>query len=163
MTKLRAYIETTIPSYLTAWPSGNLIRAAEQWQTKLWWERRDGYELVGSELLIEECSDGDPDAAADRLKAIEGLPLLEADANVDRLATALFTEVPFPAKAKADATHVALAAVHRVDFLVTWNIRHLMNPVLRKRTESVCRKYGYDPPVICSPAELLGETAHEGN
>jgi hypothetical protein len=161
--KLRAYIETTIPSYLMAWPSGNLIRAAEQHQTKLWWAQRDQYELFGSELLIDECSDGDPEAAADRLKAIEGIPLLEADEDVDKLATVLMVEVPFPPKAKADASHVALATVHRMDFLLTWNIRHLMNPVLRKRMEAVCRDHGYDPPVICSPADFFGGTNYEGS
>jgi predicted nucleic acid-binding protein len=154
--KLRAYIETTIPSYLTAWPSGNLIRAAEQRQTSLWWQRRSEYDLVGSELLLEECSAGDVDAAAARLAAVADLPVLEASEDSAALADALVREVPLPANAVADASHIALAAVHGIDLLVTWNCRHIANPVLRPRVEAVCRAMGYEPPAICTPAELLG-------
>jgi hypothetical protein len=153
---LRAYIETTIPSYLTAWPSGNLIRAAEQRQTALWWQRRLEYELVGSELLLEECGAGDPDAATARLKAIADLPVLESNDESAALADALVREVPLPPNAVADATHIALAAVHGIELLATWNCRHIANPVLRPRVEAVCRQMGYEPPTICTPAELLG-------
>ena len=137
--KLRAYIETTVPSYLTAWPSGNLIRAAEQRQTALWWARREEYELVGSELLLEECGAGDPEAAAARIATVAELPVLEHGEDVAALAEALVQEVPLPPNALADATHIALAAVHGFDLLVTWNCRHIANPVLRPRVESVCR------------------------
>lgn len=152
----RAYIETTIPSYLTAWPSRDLIRAAEQQQTVLWWARRAEYELVGSELLLEECGAGDPAAAAARLAAITDLPVLEQGPDVAALAEALVREVPLPRNAVADAMHIALAAVHGIEFLVTWNCRHIANPVLRPQVEAVCRAAGYEPPVICTPGELLG-------
>lgn len=154
--KLRVYIETTIPSYLTAWPSRDLIRAAEQHQTALWWSRRAEYELFGSELLLEECRAGDSVAAAARLAAIESLPLLELGPDVAELADALVRDVPLPPNAVADALHIALAAVHGVELLVTWNCRHIANPVLRPRVESVCRMAGYEPPIICTPSELLG-------
>ncbi len=154
--KLRAYIETTIPSYLTAWPSGSLIRAAEQHQTKLWWLQRDQYELVGSELLIEECSRGDALAAATRLHALEGIPLLESNEQSNTLLLELIREVPFPPKAVPDANHLALATVHGIDLLVTWNMRHIANPVLQKRVEQVCRLLGYEPPTITTPGMLLG-------
>ena len=152
---LRAYIETTVPSYLTAWPSGNLIRAAQQRQTVLWWARRDEYELYGSDLLLTECGDGDADAAEARLAAVAALPLLEQREEVAALADALVRQVPLPEKALADANHIAIAAVHGMDLLVTWNCRHIANPVLRPRVEAVCRAMGYDPPTICTPGELL--------
>jgi predicted nucleic acid-binding protein len=160
--RFRVYVETTIPSYLTGWPSRDLIRAAEQRQTALWWDRREEYDLVGSELLLEECAAGDPDAAAARLAAVAGLPILEQGPDAAALADALVRDVPLPANAVADAMHIALAAVHGIDLLVTWNCRHIANPVLRPRVEAVCRAAGYEPPVVCTPAELLGGTDDEG-
>jgi hypothetical protein len=160
--RLRAYVETTIPSYLTAWPSRDLIRAAEQRQTALWWERRAEYELVGSELLLAECAAGDPGAAAARLAVVADLLVLEHKAEAAALAEALVREVRLPPNAVADATHIALAAVHGIDLLVTWNCRHIANPVLRPRVEAVCRAAGYEPPTICTPAELLGGDDDEG-
>ena len=158
----RVYIETTIPSYLTAWPSRDLIRAAEQRQTALWWARRAEYELVGSELLLEECGAGDPQAAADRLAVVAGLPVLEQGPDAAALADALVRDVPLPPNAVADAMHIALAAVHGAELLVTWNCRHIANPVLRPRAEAVCRAAGYEPPSICTPAELLGGADDDG-
>ena len=154
--RLRVYVETTIPSYLTAWPSRDLIRAAEQRQTALWWARRAEYELVGSELLLEECGAGDSEAAAHRLAVVSDLPVLEQGPDVAAMAAALVRDVPLPSNAVVDATHIALAAVHGIDLLVTWNCRHIANPVLRPRVEAVCRAAGSAPPAICTPAELLG-------
>jgi len=154
--RLRVYIETTIPSYLTAWPSRDVIRLAEQQQTVLWWGRRSEYELVVSELLLAECAGGDAAAAAERLAAVAGLPVLAQKPEAGTLAEALVREVPLPPNAVADANHIALAAVHGIDLLVTWNCRHIANPVLRPRVEAVCRAAGFEPPTICTPAELLG-------
>jgi hypothetical protein len=155
--KLKVYIETTIPSYLTAWPSGDLVRAAHQRQTAIWWSRRDDYDLYGSELLFAECLAGDPEAAAARMAAVSRLPILEQGNDVAALADKLLREVPLPARALADAMHIATAAVHGMELLVTWNCRHIANPVLRPRLEAVCRACGYEPPAICTPGELLGE------
>lgn len=159
--KPRVYVETTIPSYLTAWPSGNLIRAAHQRQTALWWGRRDEYELFGSVLLLDECRAGDPTAAEARLAAVSGLPLLDQVTDVPALTDLLVRSVPLPEKAVSDATHIATAAVHGMDLLVTWNCRHINNPVFRPRVEAVCRAAGYEPPTICTPGELLGEEASD--
>jgi hypothetical protein len=121
------------------------------------------YELVGSELLLEECGAGDPDAAAARLAVVGGLPILEQGPEAAALADALLRDVPLPPTAVADAMHIALAAVHGIDLLVTWNCRHIANPVLRPRVEAVCRAAGYEPPVICTPGELLGGTDDAGD
>lgn len=94
--KPRVYLETTIPSYLTAWASRDLIRAAHQQLTREWWARRGAFELYSSRLVVEECQAGDPKAAADRLEAMANVPLLEQTTDVDTLAEALLREVPRP-------------------------------------------------------------------
>src|SRR5436190_15133790 len=93
------YVETTIPSYLTAWPSRDLVRAAHQQITREWWARRDGFDLYLSRLVVQECQAGDPQAAADRLAALADIPLLEQVAEAVALAEALLRSVPLPEKA----------------------------------------------------------------
>ena len=89
------------------------------------------------------------------------VPLLEVTAAAESLAAALLEEVPLPQKAATDALHIAVAAVNGVEYLLTWNCRHIANPALRPRIESVCRRMGFEPPVICTPQELL--EIHDGN
>lgn len=150
----RVYLETTIPSYLTAWPSRDLVRAAHQQLTREWWSRRHLFEIFISQLVVRECQAGDPEAAAARLAALEGLPLLEQDAEVGSLARALLDRVPLPARAEADALHIATAALHGMDYLLTWNCTHIANAALRGRIEAICRDSGLEPPAICTPEEL---------
>ncbi|MDR3635833.1 MAG: type II toxin-antitoxin system VapC family toxin [Isosphaeraceae bacterium] len=161
--KPRVYLETTVPSYLTAWPSRDLVRAAHQQITCEWWERRNDYELFVSQLVIRECQAGDQVAAAARLAALAGLPLLEHSEVVETLAQALRNRVPLPERAIADALHIATAAAHGMDYLLTWNCTHIANVTLRGRIEAVCRDIGYEPPAICTPEEypLEGTTMIE--
>ena len=107
-----------------------------------------------SRLVVQECRDGDPAAAALRLAALAGVPLLELTAEAAGLAVALVRGVPLPERATADALHVATAAVHRVQYLLTWNCTHLANVSLRSQIEAICRAAGYAPPLICTPEEL---------
>lgn len=153
--KPRVFIETTIPSYLTARPSRDLVRAGDQQTTRDWWARRDEYELFISELVLLECRGGDPTAAADRLAVLEGVPILDPHPDVDSLVKALVRAVPLPPKATSDAFHIAMSAVHGLDYLLTWNCTHIANAVLRPRIEVACRALGFEPPVICTPKELL--------
>jgi len=156
--KPRVYLETTIPSYLTAWPSRDLVRAAHQQITRDWWDRRRAeFELYISQVVLRECQAGDATAAAERLKILQDLPLLEQTEEATRLAQALVDRVPLPERAAVDALHVAIAAVHGVDYLLTWNCTHIANATLRDPIESVCRENGYEPPAICTPDELLAE------
>ncbi len=161
--KPKVYLETTIPSYLTAWRSRDLIRAARQEITREWWEqRRAEFELFVSQVVVRECQGGDPDAAAKRLDAIADLPLLEETAEAVALAEALLIQVPLPTQAVVDALHIAVSAVHGMNYLLTWNCTHIANASLRFRIESVCREHGFEPPVICTPDELLQqEEGHE--
>ena len=120
--KARVYLETTIPSYLTAWPSRDLIQAAHQQLTREWWEkRREQFELFISQVVLRECQAGDPTAAAARLEILQGLPLPEQTDEATKLAQALLQEVPLPERAAVDALHIAVAAVHGMEYLLTWN------------------------------------------
>jgi hypothetical protein len=160
--KRRVYVETTIPSYLTAWPSRDLVRAAHQQITREWWARRDRFDLYASRLVVQECQAGDPQAAAERLAALAGISLLEQTDEIGELAGALVRDVPLPAKAAADALHIATAAVHGMHYLLTWNCTHIANVALRPQIEAVCRAAGYEPPLICTPEELPTEEASDG-
>ncbi len=158
MVKPRVYLETTIPSYLTSWPSRDLIIAAHQQITRDWWEtRRHAFELYISQLVLDEASAGDPAAARERLKAIEKLPLLEITPQAGDLASDILASRIIPRKAATDAAHIAIAAVHGVDFLITWNCVHIANAAIIRRLVSICRKHACECPVICTPEELFGE------
>jgi hypothetical protein len=150
----RVYLETTVPSYLAAWPSRDLIRAAHQQITREWWANRHSFELYSSRLVVLECQAGDPQAAAERLATLAGVPLLEQTPEAAVLAEALVRGVPLPERAAADALHIAIAAVHGVDYLLTWNCTHIANVTLRPQIEAVCRAAGYASPLICTPEEL---------
>ena len=153
----RVYLETSIISYLAAHPSRDLIVAANQQVTRDWWERRRReFELSISELVIVEASKGDPDAAQRRLRLVAELPVLEPVDSATRLASALLGRKAVPSTSAPDALHIALAAAHGIDYLMTWNMAHILNAELRPRIESVCREEGFDPPVLCTPAELMG-------
>jgi len=157
--KPTVYIETTVVSYLTAWPSRDLIRAAQQQQTREWWDlRRSAFELFCSELVEQEASAGDPAAAADRLKVVGEMQVLSITPDAAGLAAGLIAKVRLPPRAQPDALHVAIAATNGLAYLLTWNCRHLTNAVLRPQIESVCRQSGFEPPVICTPPELMETT-----
>ena len=150
------YIETSIISYLAARPSNDVRAAACQNITAEWWdERRQAFDLYVSEFVVAEASRGNEEAAARRLAALDGLAELEVSESVKLLAEALIREGSIPAKAELDAFHVAVAAVNGVNYLLTWNCAHIANAVMRPKIESVCRSAGYEPPVICTPSELL--------
>ena len=116
----RVYLETTIPSYLTARPSRVLLAAARQQVTRDWWDRRRAdFELVVSRLVLDECGDGDPDAAAARLAVLVGLPELAQTEAAVLLGQDLLTTLRLPSRATADAFHIATAAIHGVEYLLT--------------------------------------------
>ncbi|MGE0378462.1 MAG: type II toxin-antitoxin system VapC family toxin [Planctomycetaceae bacterium] len=150
------YIETSIIGHLASRPSALLVTAANQQVTREFWDdHRSCFELFISQAVLDECAAGDPDAALERADLMNGLPVLDINENVTSLATALMTRVPLPSKANVDAVHIAVSAAHGVDYLVTWNCKHIANPALRGRIESTCRSSGFEPPVICTPPELI--------
>lgn len=158
MTKPKLYLETTIPSYLTSRPSRDLIIAGHQQITREWWtRRRSQFDIYISQLVIDEAEAGDAASMRDRLKAIQGLPLLEITSEVEELAAAILASGAIPQRAATDAAHIAIAGVHRMDFLLTWNCAHIANAAIARAVAGVCRQSGYDCPVICTPEELSGE------
>lgn len=153
--KPRVYVETSVLSYLTRWPSRDLVKAAHQEVTIEWWAKRDRFDLFVSEAVLAEAGRGDPEAARLRLAAAAGLPALTATTDAQILASALLSAAAMPAKAAIDAAHVAIATVHGMNFLLTWNCAHIANAVMRESIEGVCRRQGFKPPVICTPEELV--------
>ena len=156
--KPRLYIETTIPSYLTSRHSKDVVIAGHQATTKLWWEkRRDKFEIFISQLVIDEISRGDPNAAAERLSAIAEFDELTVPKSVNRLAKRFLREGIIPERASTDAAHIALCAVHGVDFLMTWNCTHIANAAIQRRLKTICAEEEFSLPLICTPEELMGE------
>ena len=159
------YIETSVVSYLTARPSRDVVIAAYQEITREWWrEASNRFDLVASALVVAEAGAGDPEAARTRLQALEAVTLLDATADAEALARALVETSAVPRQAADDAAHIAIAVTNGVAFLLTWNFRHIANAAIRSRIERVCRQMSYEPPVICTPNELMeanhGQTDH---
>jgi hypothetical protein len=156
MTK-RVYIETTIPSYLAAWPSRDLLQAARQQITHDWWNnKRHHFVLCTSQVAIEEATGGDPDAAKRRLPFLQNLTVLEVTDAVKIVAGAIMRSGILPAKATRDALHIAVSSVHGVNILLTWNCQHIANAAIMKELGSIVSECGYEMPVLCTPEELLG-------
>ena len=155
--KPRIYIDTTIVSYLTAFPSRDLVRAAHQQVTREWWATRGAFDLYASQVVIKEALAGDPVAAAERLEALRQASLLAVTEEAIALGEALVRGGGLPLKAAADALHVAVAAIHGMEYLVSWNCTHIANVTLRGRIEAICREGGVEPPAICTPIEFVEE------
>ena len=155
--KPSTHVETTIVSYLTARPTRDLVRAAEQEVTREWWEGRATFALYVSQLVLDECAAGDADAASRRLAALGEVAILDTTEEAIALGRHLVAAGGLPSKAGADALHIAVAAVHGLDFLLTWNCTHIANARTRGKIEGICRAAGYDPPMLCTPMELMEE------
>jgi hypothetical protein len=154
----RIYIETTIPSYLTARPSRDIVQAARQQLTREWWDvERRNYDLCISQIVLDEAAAGDAEAAQRRMAVIDTLPLLDLTFEVDGLAETIMQSGLLPASASRDAVHIAVTAVHQVHFLLTWNCRHIANATIFRDLQHILMSAGYDVPVICTPEELLGD------
>lgn len=153
----KVYLETSVISYLTARPSKNIIEAGHQQSTYLFWDNRDKFNLSISELVLTECAAGDPEAARKRFAALQGIPLLDITAQSVELAKDLVIKGIVPAKASEDALHISIATVHFVDYLLTWNCRHIANPEIQARIAENFRLKGLFLPFICTPEELIGE------
>ncbi len=152
------YIETSIVSHASAWPSSDLSIAALQMQARDWWQmERPRFDLVTSQLVLNEASAGDPSAAADRLKLLDGIPLVPITEQVREIAKALVSPSLIPAQAAADALHVAAAAFAGVQYLLTQNCRHIANAHTLPRVYSILADRGYGGLLVCTPAEFLGD------
>lgn len=141
----RAYIETTIVSYLTSRPSGEPLSREHQQLTRRWWEqRRQRFELYVSEIVLDEAARGDPSAAESRRLVIETLPILRVNEPARQLAAAILASAALP-----------IATVNAMDFLLTWNCTHIANGIVLRTVGAVSREMGFEPPIVCTPEELM--------
>jgi len=156
------YLETTVPSYLAANPSRDLIVAAHQQITREWWQdARDRFELFISEAVVAEIRMGDPGASARRLQLVRDLPRLELNDDVRSLVELYDKKLGLATRAKVDVLHIAFAVGYRLDYLVTWNCNHIANGEVVRRLQQLNREIDQPTPLILTPEELslgaLGE------
>lgn len=156
--KPKAYIETSVVSYRVARPSQDVTVASHQKITRAWWEKHlHEYDACLSAFVLQEIQRGDPDAVAERLKVAAEFSILPASAEVDSLAIAYMAELPLPEKALYDAFHIAVASVCAMDYLITWNCKHIANAHLRRGIAEINLRMGVSTPIICTPEELLDD------
>jgi hypothetical protein len=155
------YLETTVVSFLTGWLSRDVRTARMQSITRDWWNRhRRRHVLYVSDVVFEEASQGNRDLARQRLDIIGLLPMLHPSDQTRELATRILTETRLPGREYDDAHHAAVAAIHGVNVLLTWNCSHLANENMIPRIGRACEAYGYAPPVILTPEQLTGVCAY---
>ena len=154
--KAKVYVETSVISYLTSRPSRDVVIAGHQQITRDWWQtQRETFDVVASQLVVQEASAGDPIAAQQRLEVLATMAFLAVTEAALTLAQALVAPGPLPPKAAEDALHIAIAVTSGVEYLLTWNCTHLANATMRRAIDRLCRARGYEPVIICTPEELL--------
>jgi hypothetical protein len=152
------YIETSILGYLTARPSRDIVVSANIQVTREWWDtRRSDFQLYSSQAVVKETSQGDAAIASQRLEIIRNLALLDLNQSVLDLAEQFLGRSNLPAKADVDAVHIAAATVHGMDYLLTWNCKHIANAQIQGKLAEISLDFGYELPILCTPYELLGD------
>jgi len=155
---MRIYIESTIPSYVVARPARDLLQAARQQLTRDWWDlKRAKHELFTSQVVLDEITEGEAVMARQRLKLLRGLPLLEPARAANELGREILHSGLLPAWADGDAAHIALATVHEMDILLTWNCRHIANVAIQQRLRRLAEQGGYTLPSLATPEELMSD------
>jgi hypothetical protein len=150
------YLETTVIGTIASRNHPDPIMLARQLSTRQWWaDAFSRFDLKISDLVIAECSAGDPTAASERLQVVAGLDILRPKDQAETLADALIVGKAVPESEPRDAAHIALAAIHGMDYLVTWNFKHILNPHTQRKINSICRDAGFIPATICTPEQLL--------
>lgn len=158
----RVYLESSVISYLVSSPSQSVVVAGHQYATRKWWDkRRNEFELFISQEVIDEISLGNPIEAQKRVEITAEIARVKSDKRARELTQRLLKSGTLPAKAAADAMHLAISVTNGIDYLLTWNCKHLANAHIRRKIEEVCESLGYSPLVICTPDELLAE--EDGN
>ncbi len=156
--KKSVYLETSVISYLSSKPSRDIITAGHQEITREWWECHIArFKIVISQFVIQEASGGDKNAARKRLQNINKFPLLDVTDEVEELANIFIKKGPISRKSIIDALHIAVATIHGIDYLVTWNCTHIANAEMRTDLSFIADSSGFRLPIICTPEELMGE------
>lgn len=150
------YIETSILGYLTARLTDNLILAANIKITQDWWNDFSGlFVLYTSEIVEDEVSKGDLAIAAQRLNLLESLIFLDLTEEAIELAQAFLQQSNLPSKASNDALHMALATVYGLDYLLTWNCKHMANAQIQRKLSQISSELGYKLTFVCTPYEFM--------
>ena len=158
------YLETSVISNLRQRRSTQVISAAHQMLTRRWWDLERGhYELVISQFVVDEASSGDPVLAAERLQHLEGIPLLPHSGEIVDIADEIMSRAILPENAQVDALHIATVAFHRIQYLLTWNCKHIANAKILPRIHQVLTDLAVPIPIICTPEELLGDDTSINN
>ena len=158
----RLYLETTIPSYLVARPSRDLVISARQQITRDWWDtQRQNFEIFIAQPVLDEVSRGDAAYASERLKLLESLASLEITPEVEDLAGQLKAALNLPERATVDSMHLAVATVYQMEYLLTWNLAHLANAHVRRNLERFSVRSSMIVPTICTPEELIEEEGQQ--
>jgi hypothetical protein len=152
------FIETTIPSLYVSRRSTNLLQLARQELTREWWDTQKGqFDLFTSQLVLDEAGAGESDKAAERIGLLKDIPLLDLNAKVDALSNRLIDDDILPPVAIRDASHIAVAGVHNMDFLLTWNCKHIANPFIADRLRTCFSRMGVHLPIICTPEQFSSD------
>ena len=152
----KVYLETSVVSYYTGRPSRDLITAAHQEVTRIWWERElVKYDVFISNYVIEEASQGDPILAKKRIDALNGFQMLNKIDGIKILSDAYIKATSLPEKARVDTLHMSIATLYQVDFMLSWNCKHIVNAHIIAIITNVNEEFGLQSPVICTPYELL--------
>ena len=155
---MRIYIESTIPSYVVARPARDLLQAARQQLTRDWWDfKREKHELFTSQFVLDEITAGEADMARQRLQVLRDIPLLGPNDTANALGREILHSGLLPVSADADAAHIALATVHEMDVLLTWNCRHIANVAIQQRLRRLVEQNGYTLPSLATPEEFMSE------
>jgi hypothetical protein len=150
------YIETSILGYLTARPSRDIVVAANIEITREWWDtRRSNFQLYSSQAVVKETSQGNSVIASQRLEILRNFSLLDLNQSVLDLAEQFLSRSNLPAKADVDAVHISAATVHGMDYLLTWNCKHIANAQIQWKLAEISLDFGYELPILCTPYELL--------
>jgi hypothetical protein len=158
------YIETTIPSYLTSAPSRDLVVAGHQQITHTWWlTAKDRFELFVSEAVLQEIRDGDPALAIRRIELVKDLTILEVTQEIESLVEIYQRHFKFPERAKTDIVHIAVAVVYELDYVASWNCKHIANGHILRRLIEINHTLGRFTPLLYTPAELLELPEQEGD
>jgi predicted nucleic acid-binding protein len=157
MPKPSVYLETTVIGYLTSRMPRDLLTAAHQVLTREWWEaHRSRFTLHVSDFVVEEVGRGNAEAAQERLQVLVGVIVLPTPVEAVALGRLLVDRHLLPKKATWDAFHIAVAALHKMDYLLTWNCKHIANAETRDQIATTIRQEGYKAPILCTPEELMG-------
>ncbi len=154
--KQKVYIETSVISYLTAKPSRDIVVAGHQQTTYEWWNNSKRYfDCYISQFVIDEISSGDPLASKKRLEVVQDLSELQVNFEIQKLGNNYLNKLKIPEKSKLDAFHLAIAVWYNIDYMISWNCKHIANAVINKKLFEINNNLGLNTPILCTPLELL--------